>query len=202
MLLNNVINGTSFLCPVCKVLRYSSIQTLKTHLMNDHKNLECQQKEKHRLNYTCPTCNRVLVRDSKYGEHLINKPSLRHRWKCKLCVNTTTILNSIMHKLLHVQSEHNMFPNKCFHCFKAPWRIQPEYQNCTYCDKYLIASYMYRHCIVHHLEEIPFCNLCSRYFIDEKSYALHLRKDSGYYGRLCKVYGQKNKIIQVNKTYL
>lgn len=205
LVLNNMINITNLLCPVCKIHNYSSVASLENHLTKDH-TTPYDLKKKHRMNYTCPICSRVLVRNSKYGLHVLHNhnPSLRHRWKCKLCVNSTAVINTTMQKLEHVQKEHSMFLNKCLHCFPSPRKAPKEYQQCSYCDKCLISTYMYRHCILHHLEEIPFCDLCSRYFINENSYALHMRNVSsvqsaqGSYIRPCKVYGHKNKIIEVN----
>lgn len=202
---HNVINSTSLLCPVCNINRYGSIPSLEHHLINNHRTMKCLKRKQQRMNYTCPTCNRVLIRNSKYDghSHEVLKSSSRHRWKCKLCINTTT-LNSIMHKLTHVQKVHKIFLNKCLKCFKSPWRTDKEYEKCSYCNKKLISTYLYRHCILHHLEEIPFCEYCKRYFINEESYAQHVRSNSsirpfkGLVKRPCKVYGFKNKFIQVN----
>ncbi|KAL1460928.1 hypothetical protein WDU94_012864 [Cyamophila willieti] len=167
---NKEVNATNLKCPVCDMKAIDSLKSLRTHLNTNHSTLNYYPFGKPALpNYTCPLCKRTLL-NCKYGEHLVNKPSPTHRWKCKLCPNNTLVLNSIVHKVKHLQTHHNLMQNKCVQC----WKINRRRKVCVYCGKHFSAAHMYPHCLLYHLEEIPFCDYCQRYFINEDAYEDHM----------------------------
>lgn len=170
MVRSNAVNSTNLQCPLCQVKHLDSLESLKEHIAVNHgEDIYLRSKP----NKTCPWCKRTL-HDCKYGYHLLEKTG-SYRWKCKLCPNMTRVINSVVHKLKHLQTYHNLMLNKCAQCFKTPWEMNQNLEQCKFCGKLMKRVSMYMHCINFHLQEIPFCTNCNRYFTNENKYRDHLK---------------------------
>jgi hypothetical protein len=149
------------MCPLCSI-RTCNTTSLLNHILDAH-HTTAKPRTRRNTFATIPYYHKYGTRKAV----TIN----RYHWRCNMC---SKIVSNISEQLTHIQTEHNMFLQKCAQCFKKPKSYTvKEVRKCIYCKKNMMASSLYNHCVKYHLQEIPFCNTCCRYFINENYYQEH-----------------------------